>query len=88
MLAAEYGWSLEQILNLTMGQLNLLIVTIGERKNKDYINSAIVMRLAVVAALSKEGAEAFQELVHRTFDKNVIVPVEPEDLAKFGLKEM
>jgi hypothetical protein len=88
MLAAEYGWSLEQILNLTMGQLNLLIVTIGERKNKDYINSAIVMRLAVVAALSKEGAEAFQELVHRTFDKNVIVPVGPEDLAKFGLKEM
>jgi hypothetical protein len=86
LIAAEYGWSLLQILDLTVPQLNLLIETIGDRRKKDGINQAMLFRLSIVAALSKEGAEIFQQVVNETFSENRILPVTTADLSKLGLK--
>ncbi len=72
-------------MNLTIGQLNLLIVVIGDRMNKQAANTALSMRIAIVAALSKEGAEAFQAYIDEVFMDRRVIPVTTEDLSKFGL---
>lgn len=85
MLAAEYGWTLQQILELTVDQLNLFILTIGERKTKEAANSAIIMRMAVAANLSKEGAEVFHQFVQDAFYEQRVRIIKPEDFNKLGM---
>ena len=72
-------------MNLTIDQLNLLISVIGERKKKDAVTQAMILRMAVVASLSEEGAKAFQRYVEETFSESRIIPVTSADLSQFGL---
>lgn len=44
-----------------------------------------MMRMAIVSALTKEGAEAFNRVIEETFNDTSIIAVSPSDLAKFGL---
>ena len=47
----------------------------------------MVMRMAIVSALTKEGAETFQKYIDEVFvEENIIVPVTNEDLSKFGMR--
>lgn len=65
--------------------MNLLIETIGERLKKEGVGQAMLFRLAIAAALSKEGAEVLQQLVNDTFVEAKILPVTTAELAKFGM---
>lgn len=42
------------------------------------------MRMAIVSALTKEGAEAFQRFIDEVFDEPKLI-IASGDLAKFGL---
>jgi len=70
---------------LTVPQLNLLIETVGDRKKKESVSQAMLYRLAIVAALSKEGAEVLQQISNDVFLESRIVAVTTQDLSKFGL---
>ena len=74
-------------MELTVAQLNLLIERIADRVSKREANQAIVMRLAIAAALTKEGGEVFQEYIDGIFDtpENTLI-LKPENLSKFGLE--
>jgi len=45
----------------------------------------MLYRLAIVAALSKEGAEVLQQISNDVFLESRIVAVTTQDLSKFGL---
>lgn len=66
--------------------MNLLIGIAGDRLRKDAANSALIMRLAIAANLSKEGQEVFQEYIDKIFNEPKIILVKPEDLSSFGLE--
>lgn len=89
MIASEYSWTLDNILDLTLNQLNIQLVRIGERKKQESMTTAILMRISVIGAMSKEGARQFDKFV-----KNLSVTMEEiqkpvcvktEDLAKFSM---
>lgn len=72
-------------MDLTVSQLNLLIETIGERRKKDSVSQAMLQRLAILAAMSKEGAEVLQQIVNDTFMESKIIVITTAELSKFGL---
>jgi len=62
LIQAEYGWTTEHILSdCTIGQVELWAEMIAERRRRDLLNQAQVMRIAFAAVMSKEGAEAFEK---------------------------
>lgn len=86
MIAAEYGWTINQILSLTIDQLKLMLNRIGERKKRDAITGASLMKFAISASLSKEGHEAFQDMVKEVLDDEPVIKIaKPEDLKEFGM---
>jgi len=73
-------------LNLTVAQLNLFVEVIGDRLRKDNANQAMIMRMAVVASLTKEGNEAFQKYIDEVFETPKLI-IASSDLTKFGLEQ-
>ncbi len=53
------------------------------------VNQSISMRVAIVAALTKEGGEEFRKMVDEVFGETTMVKVvKASELAGFGLKEI
>jgi hypothetical protein len=86
LIAAEYGWGLEEILRLTVDQANILIQKIGGRLKRQAMDRALGMRLAIASCFDKEGFEAFQAAMEEAYESNKpIVAITAKDLAKFGM---
>ena len=86
MIAAEYGWTLDQILALTISQLNLLVGTICERKRREAVLATKLQRLAIVSSFSKDGDAEFNRIVSEMEEESNIIVVKPQDLVNYGLE--
>lgn len=90
LLASEYGWTVDEILSLTISQLNILVSRINERLSQGAVVQASLMRLAICGSLTKEGAADFKKFVKEAQasvqeDMPQQKAATPEMLAKFGL---
>ncbi len=86
-LAFEYGWTIEQIFDLTSDQLALFL-TAGEKRRKDELIIQLgIMRLAVASVMSKEGQEAYQDFMNDIKESKVIQAkdVSAKELSNMGL---
>ncbi len=88
-MASEYSWTIPIIIKLTLNQLNTFVTRITERNKQKCITEALVMRMAIIGAMSKEGGREFDKFVDRLSSEidtvqKPIKPVKPVDLTNLG----
>ena len=86
MIASEYGWTLDQIFDLTSAQMELFLKAAAKRRAQGLVVQARLMQVAVGSVLSKEGMEVFKELeqsILSPFEEDTVV--EPGDLSQIGM---
>ncbi len=87
-LASEYGWTLEQIFDLTSDQMALMLIAGDKRRRELFIAEAGRMRLAVASVMSKEGARAFEGFIRKIKESGETVEkvTSKESLGKLGME--
>ena len=81
-IASDYCWTLDQILDLTADQLSLFLKAGQKRRKDEMLTQLGMMRLAYASTQSKEGNEAYQNFLNDMREQKVM-PV--KDLSKVGL---
>jgi len=86
-VAFEYGWTIDQIFDLTADQLALFLEAGQQRRKDDLVIQLGMTRLAIASIMSKEGQEAFESFMNDIRGSRVIQvkDVSRRDLSKMGL---
>lgn len=86
-IAFEYGWTIDQIFDLTSDQLALFLEAGQQRRKDELIIQVGAMRLAVASVMSKEGQEAFERFMNDIRGSKIIQAkdVSKQDLSKMGM---
>lgn len=87
-VAFEYGWTVDQIFDLTADQLALFLEAGIQRRQEELVIQIGMVRLAVASVMSKEGHEAYENFMSDIRGRSRIVQVKElslKDLANVGL---
>lgn len=82
-VASDYGWTIEQILDLTADQLTLFLRAGAKRRKDEMMVQLGIMRIAYASVMSKEGQRVYQDFVEDMKEKKILPA---SDLSKVGLE--
>ena len=86
-VASEYGWTLDQIFDLTADQMSVLLKAGEERRRNELVLQTGAMRLAIASVFSKEGQRAYENFINEIRESRIVQAkeVSMKDLSKVGL---
>jgi len=82
-VASDYGWTIEQILDLTADQLTLFLKAGAKRRKDEMIMQLGIVRIAYASVMSKEGQRAYQDFMDDMKEKKILPA---NELSKVGLE--